>query len=100
MKPLPVYSIELRLAAPIALAAAASLPPSCAWLALAIASTKATMTIRRIVSSHARELFRPLAGLSFRLGIPPHRAAPCKADQASVALRFAAALQAICNTAQ
>jgi hypothetical protein len=40
-------------------------------------------------------LFEHLAGLlSFRLGIPPHRAAPRKEDQASVPIRFAAALQA------
>src|SRR5262245_2533886 len=66
MKPLPVYSIELRLAAPMALAAAASLPPSCAWLVLANASASVTMTVRSIVSSlqSSKILCRPLAGLS------------------------------------
>src|SRR5262249_33405007 len=54
MKPLPVYSIELRLAAPMAVAAAASLPASCAWLSLAITSTSATVTVRSIVPSLPR----------------------------------------------
>src|SRR5262245_49983557 len=94
MKPLPVYSIALRLAAPMALAAAASLPPSCAWLALGIASTSATMTVRSIAASLQENCLDHWRVC--RLASAFHRIAPRHARRikATAALRVAAAVRA------
>src|SRR5882724_1852852 len=90
MKPLPVYSIELRFVAPMALAAAASRPPSCAWLWLAIARiaiartrAKPAVIVRYIVASLQEDSPRPVTGLldSCPRAIPPHRCASRKANR-------------------